>query len=276
MRYGRILGAMGAFLLGSSSAMAGVVVTSTYTKLDVHQTNPMTIYADSDRLKVVTPEATVIYRGDTNRMWVIMPQQRSYMEMTPETLQQLAGAQNQLAAAQSALQERLAQMPPQQRAMMEQMLAGHGLGGLSALAGAPSSGTPQIAFAKVGGGKTVARWNCDNYTKTVNGQKEEDVCIVPVSATGLAAADFQVLERFSAFIQPILSSPLVPKMDYMDWSGMNKAIGFPGLPLDTTIYTQGRPTIQHAVSTIERTNIPAGTYDLPAGLTKRDLPGMPR
>lgn len=157
MRYGRILGAMGAFLLGSSSAMAGVVVTSTYTKLDVHQTNPMTIYADSDRLKVVTPEATVIYRGDTNRMWVIMPQQRSYMEMTPETLQQLAGAQNQLAAAQSALQERLAQMPPQQRAMMEQMLAGHGLGGLSALAGAPSSGTPQIAFAKVGGGKTVAR-----------------------------------------------------------------------------------------------------------------------
>ena len=124
MRYGRVLGAIGGLLLGSSSAMAGVVVTSSYTKLDVQQTNPMTVYADSDRLKVVTPEAAVIFRGDMNRMWVILPQQRSYMEMTPDTLQRIAGAQNQLATAQSILQERLAQMPPQQRAMMEQMLAG--------------------------------------------------------------------------------------------------------------------------------------------------------
>ena len=44
MRYGRFFGAMTLFLLGSSSAMAGVVVTATYTKLDTRQASPMSVY----------------------------------------------------------------------------------------------------------------------------------------------------------------------------------------------------------------------------------------
>jgi hypothetical protein len=277
MQYGRFFGATALFLLGSSTAMAGVVVTSTQTKLDTKQASPMTVYVDSDRLKVITPDTTMIFRGDTNRMWVIMPQQRSYMEMTPETMQQmsgqLAGAQAQLSAAQAQLQAQMAQMPPQQRAMMEQMLAGRGLGGPP---GAGASAPPQISFAKAGGSKTVGSWNCDNYSKTVNGQKEEDLCIAPISAAGITAADLQVFDKFSTFMQPILSSPIVPKMDYMSWNDMNKAVGFPGLPLDTTVYIQGRPSMQQTVNKIERTTIPAGTYDLPAGFTKREMPGAPR
>ena len=279
MHYGRFSGAMALFLLGSSSAMAGVVVTATYTKLDARQASPMSVYIDSDKLKVVTPDATVIFRGDTNRMWVLMPEQRSYMEMTPETMQQmssqLAGAGAMLNAAQAQLQAQLAQMPPEQRAMMQQMLAGRGIPGLAGAPGAPP-GPPQISFTKAGGSKTVASWTCENYSKTVNGQKEEDLCIAPVSATGITAADVQVFDKFSAFIQPILSSPMVPKMSYMSWNDMNKAVGFAGLPLDSTTYLQGRPAIQQTVNKIERTTIPAATYDLPAGFTKRDMPGMGR
>jgi len=270
---------MALFLLGSSSAMAGVVVTATYTKLDTRQASPMTVYIDTDKLKVVTPDTTMIFRGDTNRMWVLMPEQRSYMEMTPETMQQmsgqLAGAQAQLSAAQAQMQAQLAQIPPEQRAMMQQMLAGRGIPGLGGPPGAGSA-PPQISFAKAGGGKTVGSWNCENYSKTVNGQKEEDLCIAPVTATGITAADVQVFDKFSNFMQPILSSPMVPKMSYMSWNDMNKAVGFAGMPLDSTTYLQGRPSIQQTVSKIERTAIPAETYDLPAGFTKRDMPGLGR
>ena len=279
MRYGHFFGATALFLLGSSSAMAGVVVTATYTKLDTRQASPMTVYIDTDKLKVVAPDTTIIFRADTNRLWVVMPEQRSYTEMTPETMQQmsgqLAGAQAQLNAAQAQLQAQLAQMPPEQRAMMQQMLAGRGIPGLGGPPGAASA-PPQISFAKAGGGKTVASWSCENYAKTVNGQKEEDLCIAPVTATGITAADVQVFDKFSAFMQPILSSPMVPKMSYMSWNDMNKAVGFAGLPLDSTTYLQGRPAIQQTVIKIERTTIAAGTYDLPAGLTKRDMPGMGR
>ena len=105
----------------------------------------------------------------------------------------------------------------------------------------------------------------------MNGQQEEDLCIAPITATGLSAADFQVFERFSTFMAPVMSSPMVPKNDYMNWNDMNKAIGFQGMPLDTVMYAGGKPDRQQTVNKIERTAIPASTYELPAGLTKQEM-----
>ena len=279
MRHSLFSGVAVLALCLAGSAMAGVVVTSTQTKLDTRQASPMTTYVEADRLKVVTPENTVIFRGDLNRMWVIEPQKRSYMEMTPETMQQmsgqLAGAGAQLGAAQAQLQAQLAQMPPEQRAMMEQMLAGRGLGAAAGGRGGAPAGPPQISFTKAGGSKTIAGWGCDVYRKTVNGQQEEEVCLAPITAAGLVAADFQVLERFTNFMQPILSSPMVPHMDYMSWTDMNRAVGFQAMPLDTIIYAQGRPNMQQTVTKAERTAIPANTFDLPPGFTKQDMGGPP-
>ena len=279
MTYGRSFGAIALFLLGSSSAMAGVVVNSTYTKLDTKEASPATTYIDTDRLKLVSQDVTVIFRGDTNRMWIIQPKDKTYTEMTAETMQQLgqrlAGAQAQLGAAQAQLQAQMAQMPPEQRAMMQQMLAGRGLGGLGGPGGTPPA-PPQVSFVKSGGSKAVAGMRCDNYSKTSNGEKQADLCIAPASAAGITAGDLQVFERIGQFIQPIASSPLVPRMDYTEMTEMTKAIGFSGFPVESTMYLQGRPNLQQTVNKIERTTIPAGTYDLPAGLTKRDMPGMPR
>ena len=273
MRYGRFFGAMALFLLGSSSAMAGVVVTSTYTKLDTKETSPSTIYIDNDRLKLVSQDVTVIFRADTNRMWIIQPKDKTYTEMTAEMMQQmggqLAGAQAQLGAAQAQLQAQLAQMPPEQRAMMQQMLAGRGLGGAAAAPPAP----PQISFAKAGGGKAIAGIRCDTYSKSANGQKQADMCIAPVASAGISAGDLQVFERLAAFVQPIASSPMVPRVGYLDWNEMTKAIGFAGFPLENVMYLGGQPSLQQTVNKIEHTAIPAGTYDLPAGLSKREMPG---
>jgi hypothetical protein len=272
MRHNLALGVTVLVLGLSGNALAGVVVTSTETRLDSHEASPMTVYVEADRLKVVTPKDTMIFRGDLNRMWMIDPQRRSYTEMTPEFLQQMsgqmAGAQAQLGAASAQLQARLAQMPPEQRAMMEKMMAGRGLGG--APGGPPAP--PQISFVKAGGSKTVSQWSCDIYRKTVNGRQEEELCIAPVGRAGLTVADFQVLDRMSAFIAPVMSSPMVPHSDYMNWNEMNKAIGFQGVPLETITYSQGQPNLQATVNKIERTTIPANTFDLPAGLTKRDIP----
>jgi len=275
----RIVGVTGLVLAFCGSALAGVVVTSTQTKLDTRQASPMTVYVDTDRLKVVTPDNIVIFRGDLNRVWMIDEQRRSYMEMTPETMQrmggQMAGAASQMNAAMAQMQAQMAQMPPEQRAMMEQMMASRGLGGPPGAGGGPPA-PPQIAFSKVGGGKKVAAWNCDLYRKTVNGQQEEELCIATLGATGLSANDFQVMDKFSSFMAPMMSSPMMPRSDYMNWNDMNKAIGFQGMPLDTIIYVQGRPATQQTVNKIERTGISAATFDLPPGFTKRDMGPPPR
>src|SRR6266568_4562459 len=259
MRHGISWGVAGLVIGWCGSALAGVVVTSTQTNLDTKQVEPTTAYIDTDRMKLVASDNIMIFRGDLNRAWLIEPQKRSYIEWTPETMQQMAGqvagANSQMAAA---------------RAQMEAMMAGRG--GLAGLAGgrggAPAA--PQVSYTRAGGSKTIAGWSCDQYRKTVNGQQEEDLCIARIAATGFSQADFQVFERFSNFMSPIMSQPSVPKNDIMNWTDMNKAIGFQGVPLDTVMYSSGKPNRQQTVNKAERSAIPASTYELPAGLTKQD------
>lgn len=275
MRYSLFLGGL-LILLGAHESVAGVVLTATQTNLSTRQTSPVTAYIEADRLKVVMPDATVIYRADLNRLWAIQPERRSYTEITAETMQQmgsqLASAQSQMAAAQAQLQAGLAQMAPEQRAMIERMLAGRGLG-VAGLGGPP--GPPQVTYTR-SGSKMVSGWSCDQYRKTVNGTQQEDLCIVRLATAGLRAEDFQVLDRVSAFVQPIASSPLMPQTDLLSWTEMTRAIGYQGMPVDTVIYGGGAPASQQTVSKIERVAIPANAFDLPGGLTKQDLSGIAR
>jgi hypothetical protein len=279
MRHNLFLG-MTVLVLGvCGSAMAGVVVTATHTRLDTRQPGTATTYVEADRLKMVNPDMTMIFRGDINRVWTIDTQKRSYVEMTPETMQQLGGQMAnlsaQMSAAQAQMQAQLAQMPPEQRAMMEQMLAGRGLSGApGGRAGGPPA-PPQSVYTKTGQSKTLANARCDVYRWTISGNPEQELCLAPIASVGLSAADFQVLERFSKFMEPILSSPMIPRNSFISWNEMNKAIGFQGVPLETTTFVGTSPSQQQTVTKIERMAIPANTFDLPAGLTKQEIPGPP-
>ena len=65
----------------------------------------------------------IIFDGDKQVLWMIQPDQGSYMEMTADTVarmsQQAGGANAQMEQAMKQMQEKMASMPPEQRAMME-------------------------------------------------------------------------------------------------------------------------------------------------------------
>jgi hypothetical protein len=252
----------------SSPAFAGVVITSSNTNFTSQETSPISAFVEADRLKIVTPQNTVIFRGDLMRTWVIATAGRTYVEITPEIVSafatRIAAAQTPGSPEQIRLQERLAKLPPQQRAIAEQQLRGLN-GGAAAQ---PAS------YAKTGMTKAVSSWRCEVYDKTVDGQKQEELCIAPLPALGLTDADFRALDLFSAFMGPIATSPIAPRADYLNWAVMNKAIGFSGIPLEATLLSGGRPALQDTMQKVERTNIQAAEFDLPPGLTKRELTGL--
>jgi hypothetical protein len=266
--YRNIFLAVSLFVSGlAGGASAGVVVTSTQTNLDTHQASTLTAYIEADRLKLVIPEATVVYRSDLDRLWVIDMPHRSYVEVTPQTMQQmgqLAGLSVQLNAAQSQLQAQLSQLPPEQRAQIEALMGA--VGGAGA-----ASGPPQVTFMKTGGSKVIAGWKCDLYRKTVNGQQEAEICLAPISVAELRPSDLQVMERFSNFIAPVMSSPLMPHLADVNWNELSKAAGFEGLPLDTLVYAHGKPDLEETIKSVERTTISPRLFELPAGLAKRDV-----
>jgi len=255
------------FSTASSSAFAGVVITSSNMNFASKETSPIGAYIEADRLKIVTPQSTVIFRGDLMRTWVIGTAGGTYVEITPEIVSafaaRIAAAQTPGSPEQIRLQERLAKLPPQQRAAAEQQLRG--------LSGGRAA--QQASYGKTGMTKAVSSWRCEVYGKIVDGQKQEELCITPISALGLTDADFRVLDLFSAFMGPIATSPIAPRADYLNWAVMNKAIGFSGIPLEATLLDGGRPALQDTMQKVEQTNIPAAEFDLPSGLTKRELTG---
>ena len=252
----------------SGTANAGVVVTSIQTRLSDHRSMPVTAYIEPDRMKVMLPGMTVIYRGDLNRIWAADLRRQVYYELTPETMRQFSGMSAQLSAAQAQLQDTLAQLPPEQRAQIESLLGGIGA------PPPPRNSSVKPLFEKLGGRKTIAGHDCDLYRKTINGQQQADFCIASAASAGLDPADFRVLDRFSDFAAPLMTSHLVPHLDDMDWGAMDKAIGFTGIPLDVVAYDRGKPDMQQTVTNIERAPISAATFELPSGLTKQDLTGL--
>jgi hypothetical protein len=252
-------------LVASSSAMAGIIISSTQTRLASHQTTPVTVYLEPDRLRLTMPGMTIIYRADLDRLWAADLHQQVYYELTPETMRQFSGISAQLSAAQAQLQETLSQLPPDQRRALEAMLGGIGT------APARPSGPARPVFAKLASSKTVAGLTCDFYRKTVNGREEADFCISPASAAGFAPADLTVLDRFSEFAAPLMSSNIVPHLDDMDWGQLHKGIGFSGIPLDVVTYDRGKPDIQQTVTKVERSAIRPDAFELPPGLVKQDF-----
>lgn len=257
--------------------MAGLVVTGTNVNTATNKPEPMTIYVDSDRMKMETGDNIMIYRGDLKTMWMINPADRTYAEMNPQAVQQMNGQLEQLRAqaqarlAQMSPQQRaqmeagLAQLPPEQRARMEAMMAGRAAGP------APAPPQDRVAYVRAGGGKTVAGYHCDLYSKMVNNKKEEDVCVAPIASVGIVPGDFKVLESISSMMGP-LTRQAGRQSDYLGLNEMNQSLGFQGIPLDTVDYSDdGRPRDHHTITKISRTAIPSNTYELPPGLTKKAM-----
>src|SRR5260221_11248887 len=99
MRY-RVPLAVSAIVLVSAPAFAGVVVSSTHTVVDTKKSDPVMAYFEADRMKIAMPDTTVIYRGDLNKLWIVSPAKKTYVEMTAEAMKAMGG---QMQAAQAAM-----------------------------------------------------------------------------------------------------------------------------------------------------------------------------
>lgn len=252
-----------AFSYGNASA--GVVLTFSTTDLQSKETTPMKIYADPDKMAIENDGETMVYREAEKKFVIINPARKNYTEVTMETIQQLTG---QMSAMQKQMQEQMAAMPPAQRAQMEAMMAGLGMPGAGAAAK-----KPQVNYAKQGPSKRVANIPCDMYGKTVDGSHEEDLCIARITAAGITAADLKVLDSLGTFVDQLTSMPMIPRGSEFSWAGMNKAVGYAGIPLETTDLENGKPTSVTTIQKIERATIPPATFEIPAGFARQTMPG---
>ena len=226
----------------------GASTTASSTQVHMEPNRIRTEVHDNDGRRQV-----VIFNGVTEVLYIIDPAQKSYMELTKADAAKIG-------SMMSSAMAMLANLPPAQRAMMEQKMAG-------TMGGAMSVARPE--FKRVGTGKVGDRV-CERYDGYAAGQKTSEICTVSPESLGFSAADFGVLGRVSDFVRTIL-----PQLgDQIVGLGTAEQ-GFSGVPIRTaTTHPRSGRTITMQMTEARRATFDDAIFQVPAGFTKQALPMM--
>jgi len=236
------------------------------------QTETNQIQMDKDHIRVESrssgDETAFVFDGPKQTARMINITKKSYTEMTKADLDQMKG---QVDGAMAQMQEQLRNLPPEQRAMVEQMMRGRGLPNAAGAGTNAASAAPKEQFRQTGSDK-VGNWACNKYEGSLNGQKTTEVCTVDPKEFGLTPADFEIARQLSEFIKSML-----PQMgDSAFVNGTTQGEGFSGVPVRRTSFRNGTVDTVTEVTEARRQAFPAATFEVPAGFRKESMPGARR
>jgi hypothetical protein len=110
-------------------------------------------------------------------------------DMRRDSKADLANLGQQMNAAM-AMQEQMKNMPPEQRAMIEQMMKARG-----GLRGMPPTAQEVRVEYKPAGSDQVGQWSCTKYEGFRGQEKVAEVCAVDPKEFGLTPSDFEVIKQ---------------------------------------------------------------------------------
>jgi hypothetical protein len=229
------------------------------------QSTTTQIQMDKDHIRVESrssgDESAFVFDGPKQTARLINVSKKTYMELTKADLDQMKG---QMDAAMAQMQEQLRSLPPDQRALVEQMMRGRGMA-TAALA------APKVEYRQTGSDK-VGQWTCTKYEGSVSGQKTTEVCTVDPKEFGLTDADFEAARQLSEFLKSMM-----PQMqDSAFVNGTTQAEGFSGVPVRRTSFRNGAVDSVTEVTETRRQAFPALTFEVPAGFRREAMPGARR
>lgn len=145
-----------------------------YDDPPVVSTIEISTQGDATRMEVATPgrreSGGMIYRGDSGEMIALDHGNESYYVLDEETMQQMG---EQLSGAMKQMEEALAAMPPEQRAMAEKMMKQHMPQGMS------QPEQPPATMHETDRTDTVSGFECDYYELRRADRKVRELCVTP-------------------------------------------------------------------------------------------------
>lgn len=221
----------------------------------------VSLYMDGGKLRVENGDAgsvknVMIFDGGRQMLWMIDTGRKTYMEITGAQVQQMG---QQMSQMMKQMEEQMAQVPPAQRAMMEQMMKGR----MGAMA------PPQTTVREKSKGDKVGNYTCTRYEVLAGGSIKEEICAADPSQLQMDPSAFETFKALAKFFEPLHS--MIPQTGWATPSGMEQIQGF---PVQTITYNGQRPDTEWLLVKLASQSIDAGLFALPSGLKKTEMPRM--
>jgi hypothetical protein len=249
-----------ASLLAAAPIWGGVRIQMEVTDVKTGTVQKQEMMLDADRLRVNTtaggsPNSVLFLTdGGRSRIVILNPARNEYRELDQQTLNQLSGAMAQL-------QAQLQNLPPEQRARIEQMLRGR--------MGQAGGGAAQPTTYTAKGSGSINGFACTRYEGMRGAEKVAELCAAKPADLHFDVADFQAVGKLrefaSGFLSTIANSPFSNgRLDYLTQAG------FEGYPLEHTTFSGGESTSKMEVKSIERATFSEADFSL-GNAKKMDL-----
>jgi hypothetical protein len=261
---------LGIVLLAASTASAGAYVEMAQKDFDDASAKPKTnkLWADGGKLRLDMEEGknSVIFKNQT--MYAIDHANKRVSVIDKQTMEQVGA---QMKQAQAQMQDRLALMPPEQRAQVEKMMAQHG--GMGAMGNAPQ---PERTFKPTSRTEQVAGKPCAVWEVSENGAKVEEMCVAPMNTVNGGSEVLAALKDLGKMVESISQQMGGGLRDRMaqSWRELDQVKGFPVLTRD---FENGKAKREQRLVTSRTEPVPAASFDPPSGYKteKPQMPGQP-
>jgi hypothetical protein len=206
-----------------------------------------------DKMRMDTDNVSMLMDAGTGRMTVLMHDKHQYMDMQ----KMIETASTAMATANAAL----ANLPPEQRAMIEQRMGGRlpGVGGAKV----------EVSVTPTGTRDRVGSVNCEVYRTQVNGEHHEDVCLANAGDAGISGADQATFRR--SFEQ---MKAMTEKLANGMFHSPLRSIPSDKFPVRMTRYEDGKVVQVVELKSLTNGGVPGGDFAIPAGYSEADIGSM--
>jgi hypothetical protein len=218
------------------------------------------VYLKEHMFAVTNHEGLTIFRGDKQVLWTVNTHEKTCAEMTKADAQ---AAGEQMNAARSQMREAMKNVPAEQRAMMEKMIAGH----------MPKPQADARVIKPSGETKTINGYACAGYLVTHDDGSVEEIWTADPAAVHIEARDLAVFAEFAAFIKSLMAGMGLDKMRDMikDYAHPDPK-DVPGFPILTVLKdADGKETWRAELVKLDHGAVAADKFEAPAGFQKTKM-----
>ena len=267
------------FLFTSTLSVSAGEVVKVTTK-DLNQSNAqeetMTFLFSDGFMKMQDEENTdVIFSSNDQHMLVISHSDQSYMIMDKDTGSNIKNEMDKM------IEQALANVPPEQRAMVEQMMKQqmNGAGGMGGMPGMGGGQMPQMEESETevrqtGRDDKINGYDCTYYETYENGEKQDEFCVASWSELGVSDNIQQSFKSMGEFIEGFIEqfSQMAPiRSEGNPFAYMNEIDGFPVYGKN---FENGRAIQESTLSSITEQDLDINLFKAPDGYTQQNIMGM--
>jgi Domain of unknown function (DUF4412) len=207
------------------------------------------------KMRMDAGNVSMLMDTGNGRMTVLMHDKHQYMDM--QKMMETAGAAMQTANAA------LANLPPEQRAMIEERLGGK----------IPGMGAKMdVSVTPTGTRERVGNFNCQVYRTQVGGEHMEDVCLANVADAGISGADQATLRHTFDEMKS-----MTEKMSAGMFHSPLRSMPSDKFPVRMTRFDDAGKVIQVVeLKSVTTGGVSGGDFAIPSGYTEADIGSLRR